>query len=900
VKLYRDIPWFNPREMDDSTILALSTGQDQLLQTLIDSVHTRLSNQVAGKHWLVTGPRGGGKSFFLRFVQARFNQIKNPKIHLVLLPEELVNIFSPHEWLNAVNHLLEPQHNKTDNVSAWNSQSSDEAWDKALKSLLKASKTELLIIAVENFDDLLKQAFDNDIDSSRLRSLLENEPRIMLLATAVDSSFDENYNNRLFRQFEHHQIKPWEPQAHRDYLIKRASLEQKKPDTTQLARIDAYSRYTGGNARVASVLASLILEKQDPLLASADLAATLDKMTDYYRAQVERIPARTRKLFDALLRGGEPCSQTELAERVQARQSDISRAFTWLMDFGYIIGLREKGQKATRYQVADRLFSQFYRMRYLQSGQNTQLTLLADLLADTIEFSDKWRYAERYFNEGLDDEARIMAELGLKERGINIADISASYQSTKNLVALGHDWDLRDNVSDTLELAKISDKHYVTDEELIKAISKAKELASATNRFDLLGVQLVKLIEGSVSLNPLEKYRFYCEMVKKSFSQWEWVELINVFENEIKKIAQLEKEYPNDITILKARIKLGNQYPLAVSFDGISSQSQELKAFEKLSLLETLTLQMHCATISVALWYSHQRSKNAATSLDRCLKITSVLKKQFYAIDIILENLLLLQIHSGSVIDQMALIDYGIGECLLELDRITQAMEVFIKARKKALKNEQPKPACIYLDKMAWCHSVLNNPTDSIVLHQQSISDKEVLNTTTGIAWNIGQIARHKVTLEGMGAAWKFLDQQAYLEEKDRIRSVQQLSGAIFDYVKNKGEPAAFSLGCQLFVELKKRPQYPIEATLRALWIDMVDMRVPFVVMRDLAAETQNVLGDDLALLIEMLINWLDDLEQSPQQRIEHRKTLNPDLATTLEALGENLSPKTKVALQLL
>jgi len=900
VKLYRDIPWFNPREMDDSTILALSTGQDQLLQAFIDSVHTRLSNQVAGKHWLVTGPRGGGKSFFLRFVQARFNQIKNPKIKLVLLPEELVNIFSPHEWLNAINHLLEPQHNKTDNVSAWNSQSSDEAWDKALKSLLKASKTELLIIAVENFDDLLKQAFDNDIDSSRLRSLLENEPRIMLLATAVDSSFDENYNNRLFRQFEHHQIKPWEPQAHRDYLIKRASLEQKKPDTTQLARIDAYSRYTGGNARVASVLASLILEKQDPLLASADLASTLDKMTDYYRAQVERIPVRTRKLFDALLRGGEPCSQTELAERVQARQSDISRAFTWLMDFGYIIGLREKGQKATRYQVADRLFSQFYRMRYLQSGQNTQLTLLADLLADTIEFSDKWRYAERYLNDGFEGEARIMAELGLNDRGINVEDISASYQSTENLVALGYDWDLRDNVTGSLELVKNSDKYYPNDAMFSEAISKAKELASVTNRFGLLGARLVKLTEESLFLNPLEEYRVYCEIVKESFSKWKWIQLINVFENEVKQNEHLEKEAPDELVNPKALKKIGNQYPLAISFYVISSQRQERKGFEGLSPLETLTLQIHYAAKAVALWYSHQCWQYAEDSLDRFFEIANSLIIQFYAIDNILENLLLLQAHSGSEIDEMALIDYWIGFSLLQLERTKEAIEAFSKARKSALKNEKLEQASFYLEKIAWCHSVLGNLTDSIALHQQSISDNEALNITTGIAWNIGQIARHKVALEGMIAAWGFLDQQDFSEEKDRINCVNQLADAIFDCAQNKGEPAAFSLGCQLFVELKKRPQYPIEATLRALWIDMVDMRVPFAVLRDLAAETKSIFGDDLAPLIEILIAWLDDLEQSPQDRIEHRKTLNPDLATTLEALGENLSPKTKATLQLL
>jgi hypothetical protein len=70
--------------------------------------------------------------------------------------------------------------------------------------------------------------------------------------------------------------------------------------------------------------------------------------------------------------------------------------------------------------------------------------------------------------------------------------------------------------------------------------------------------------------------------------------------------------------------------------------------------------------------------------------------------------------------------------------------------------------------------------------------------------------------------------------------------------------------------------------------------------LRDLAAEAPPILGENVTPLVEILIAWLDDLEQGPTERIAHRKTLNPDLATTLEALGKNLSPKRKAALQLL
>ena len=112
MKLRQNIPWFNPREMDDETILALSTGQDELLQQFFESAHQRQISKTVAKHWLVTGPRGGGKSFFLRTIQARFNKIANENMQLVLLPEEQKNIFSPHEWLNAISQILDKNHIK--------------------------------------------------------------------------------------------------------------------------------------------------------------------------------------------------------------------------------------------------------------------------------------------------------------------------------------------------------------------------------------------------------------------------------------------------------------------------------------------------------------------------------------------------------------------------------------------------------------------------------------------------------------------------------------------------------------------------------------------------------------------------------------------------------------------
>lgn len=391
----RHIPWFNPREMNDATVLALNTGRSALLAELLQTIEQRGTHPGQISHWLITGPRGAGKSYFLRLLQATLKQEPLPKVQLVLLPEELPNIFAPHELLAEISRLLEPSAQYAGTPSRWRVDNTGQLWEEALAQLLSRIQAPLLVVGIENFDALIAQAFSSDVDNSRLRHLMSNEPRLMFVATAVQGDFDEQHNQRLFRQFEHRSLSRWTPDDHRHYLDKRAKQQGSTATAQQLNRIDAYSRYTGGNARAAAVLAATILDVNALLNGADDLDAAIEKMSDHYRALIARIPDNTKKLFDALVRGGEPASQTELAERTGARQNDISRAFAWLVDNGYVNESREPGQKTKHYRVQDRLLVQFYRMRYLHPGQRSRLAVMADLLADTLNFADKGQFVSR-------------------------------------------------------------------------------------------------------------------------------------------------------------------------------------------------------------------------------------------------------------------------------------------------------------------------------------------------------------------------------------------------------------------------------------------------------------------------------------------------------------------------
>ncbi|MEZ5583731.1 MAG: hypothetical protein R3F37_14135 [Candidatus Competibacteraceae bacterium] len=75
--------------------------------------------------------------------------------------------------------------------------------------------------------------------------------------------------------------------------------------------------------------------------------ALSDHLADYYRRRLDDLPGNATGLLDALIRQGEPCSQSRLAARVNARQNQIADAFSYLTEGRLLIGQREIGGPQT-------------------------------------------------------------------------------------------------------------------------------------------------------------------------------------------------------------------------------------------------------------------------------------------------------------------------------------------------------------------------------------------------------------------------------------------------------------------------------------------------------------------------------------------------------------------------
>lgn len=904
------IPWFNPREMDDETVQMLSTGREELLAQFFKAVNQRLAHPGLFNHWLLTGTRGAGKSFFLRLVQTSFHKAVGPQARFVLLPEEHRNVYAPHEFLAEVQRMLNVDQGATGASPAWRVADQNQAWESALAELLKSFSESLLVIGVENFDQLLAQAFSDETDNSRLRHLMSNEPRIMLCATAVQGDFDENYNQRLFRQFEHHPIPRWDAADHRDYLVRRAQRSNKEPTPLQLARIDAYSRYTGGNARAAAVLAGVLLDDRDPLEAAEDLDAAIEKMSDYYRNLIERIPVNTRKLFDALVRGGEPASQTEIAERTGARQNDISRAFMWLVDQGYVSETRQPGQKTKQYRVLDRLFVQFYRMRSISPGQRSKLALMAELLADTLAFQDKWRFASRYAADGHPHEARTLVELALKERMINIKLLSATESATDKLCTLGAEWAEWDAIlkipvgSDGTGRLREIVRRYPDDLSLRKAIGQAGTLARAASRGTVQGADLVPLLEGSLSLCPAEKFETILVLLSPQATEIQWSELLKMLQEESAGYESLNDKLPEEITKLRGTLELGRIYPHTVSLDELSLEAIQN---EGRSIGVSLSTAADWAARAAIAWLDAEQQERAISSLETCIEALKKLPDADADTtpEILLKIAELVEPNLAAFpLAQRAEMHEYKGVALEQQGLYSEAYQTHASARAERIEADQPQAASWNLEKMAWCQGAQGNFVQALAEHRQAFEEGRTQDLFKGAAWNLGQMVRFTAGQTGVEAAWALLDSEIGRVGEAMVEAIQQLGDAIYDRVRSQDEAAAFALGCDLLQGLAARPQYPAEAALRGLWIDMIDMGVPHGLLRDLLGEWQRLFGArfdaGMQSLNQLLRDWLDDLDTPAETREARRLTLDPDLATTLAALVEGLSPKAKRRLGLI
>ncbi len=444
---------FNPYNMDAATVLSVATGRKALLKQVLSTLEDNIQSDSIAQHLLIRGPRGMGKSFFLKYLQINFKKEKKFKdCEFLLLPEEQNNINSPSDLIKLVLSDLNEQSGESA-ITQW--EEPENLWVTELAKLKEyiAQKKTIqenyhLVVVIENLDEFLNNIKNEkktrEVFESRFRHLLEKINHLTIIGATprIDpEAIDGNYNQRLFHAFKKCNLKRWGEDDYSKYLERRRTIKEEQlgipftPTQTALmrAKLKAISHYTGGSPRMAVVLTNLLLE--DNVLSTVNtLMGLIDDLTPYYQDLTKSIPPKSKILFDTLIRKGENISQSELAKIVGATQSKISKAFLWLKDNGYIIGKKRSKSAAFSYSVADRIHVLYYKMREVHHNkQITPIWLFSDFLvvfyqekenenkhliwnSDNIEenyiLSNQWDKAKALLKTDQENNEAIFKEFG--------------------------------------------------------------------------------------------------------------------------------------------------------------------------------------------------------------------------------------------------------------------------------------------------------------------------------------------------------------------------------------------------------------------------------------------------------------------------------------------------------
>ena len=354
------------------------------------------------QHVLVVAPRGRGKTMLLARVAAELNprvpvDLKiDDKLSECLLPvrfmeesHEVLNIAD--FWLETLFHLAresarhdpvlaqELRETHADLTDRWRER---ELADRVLAAVLDAADRlgKKLVLMVENLQDLCKNV---DADFGwQLRSALQSEPQIMLLATTT-SRFKglDDAEEPFFEQFRSLDL---EPLTTEDC---RRLWQIVSGDAVTGREIRPLEILTGGSPRLLVMVAQFANHRSLSQLME-ELVTLIDDHTEYFRSHLEVLASVERRVYLAVIDLWQPSNAGEIATRARKDIRTVSTLLRRLANRGAVI-VEGTGRKRM-YVAAERLYSIYYKLR----RERDEAAVVANLIYFMAVFYSKAELAE--------------------------------------------------------------------------------------------------------------------------------------------------------------------------------------------------------------------------------------------------------------------------------------------------------------------------------------------------------------------------------------------------------------------------------------------------------------------------------------------------------------------------
>ena len=850
---------FNPYTMDDETILSLATGRKKLLYNALDTLKSNINKTSVSQHLLIRAPRGMGKSFFLKYLQIHFKRdaiFKNSDF--LLLPEEQSNVHTPAELIKLILSNFSKPNTVSEPAILWNEPK--EEWENELHNLKNYINKQraiydnyILVVVIENLNEFLKNIHSDKkqrkLNESRFRYLLQNVKHFTIIGATPSINTDDidgNYNNRLFRAFKTYTLKSWTEEDYINYFERRMKMATKDKGTTftpeqlseMTAKLKAIGRYTGGSPRMAVVLSDLLL-KNDIITTSKTLFGLIDDLTPYYQDLIKKIPTKSKLLFDALIRYGEKMTQSELAAKVGATQSQISQAFMWLKDEGYINGKERPGKRVFSYQVSDRILVLYYQQREIYHNKNiTPILLLSDFLVSFYQEQELYDYAGKLLQEQPGKDALDMAKVYLMASGMSkdsIPDIDSPQEM----------W------------------YYINDKHNKKINKNIRKYESEALKFDK-------------QKKPAEAIEYYKKALRirqkdKNDISGQARNLEGIGWN----LAQIHKDkdaIDYHQKALKLRIKENNISKQAWNLGQIGWNLAQLHKNKE-------AIEYHQKALD--LWIMENDISSQAWNLGQIGWNITQLHKNKEAIEYHQKSLEL-WIKEKNFSKQAWNLGL-IGWNFEELHKNKEAIENYQKSLELYLKAKNISGQAWNLGRIGWSQTQLNKYKEAIEYHQKSLELYLKAKNISGQAWNLGHIGVNLILLSKLKKLKKLFKPE--FKRNDLI--FKELGDAVV-FIEKQGNIAKAFETANSLLRLLKELSGIIESVrgLTVFFAGLLNMKISPALFIDIAEEALSIFDkQEEQIVINAALHTVEYLESGKNP--QYLESLPPDEEIAVKAIVE-------------
>ncbi len=379
---------YTPAEISDreleATFAARAHTVDYLLKSLRDQIHSGTLSS-----FIITGPRGSGKSTLIYMVALRIRQ--DPELSAawlpVVFPEEQFNFLSLRDLLAATLQML-----AKDGIAAaqiWKERVEAEANNEQSQQLAMTGLREIcrnlgkrLVLFVENLNLLLDESFDDQMKGT-LRRLLMAEPFMMLISSAVRVfSSLKQYDEAFFNYFGEVRSDRLSAEEVFELLTLRARFDGNerflKEFPEQQPKVRAIVHLSGGNPRLVLMLYELLSQQQVTTIVQY-FRRLVDELTPLLKDEMENLPPQQRKIIHALMEKGGTAQPTELVGPTRLPLNTITAQLRRLKEAQIVEVLGGGKGRAAHYTIPDKLFAIWYQMRYLSQNRR-RIELFVEVL----------------------------------------------------------------------------------------------------------------------------------------------------------------------------------------------------------------------------------------------------------------------------------------------------------------------------------------------------------------------------------------------------------------------------------------------------------------------------------------------------------------------------------------